>query len=162
MKNNPEDILKEFDRKLPHFPDGRIDYSPSRRAAVLTCFVTYQGRLLLLKRSDKVSTYQGQWDAVAGYIDENIPLEVKALKELREEIGIRKEDVLSFHAGKPYSFTDKEIDKTWIIFPCRAELKQLFDPKLDWEHTTYLWIAPEDLSEYPLIPHLEESYLNTL
>ena len=45
-------ILKEFDR-LPKFPDGRIDYSNSDKAPVLTCFVRFEDEILLLKRSEE-------------------------------------------------------------------------------------------------------------
>ncbi len=52
-----EKILQEFSEKLPKFPDGRIDYSGSDKAPVLTCFVKFGDKILLLKRSDKVRTY---------------------------------------------------------------------------------------------------------
>lgn len=35
-------LLEEFSEKLPKFPDGRIDYSLSDKAPVLTCFVKFQ------------------------------------------------------------------------------------------------------------------------
>ena len=47
-------IIKEFANKLPKFPDGRIDYSSSDIAPVITVFVKHKDKILLLKRSDKV------------------------------------------------------------------------------------------------------------
>ncbi len=96
-------ILKEFD-KLPKFPDGRIDYSSSDKAPVLTCFVRFEDKILLLKRSDRVGTYRGKWHTVAGYIDEPKPIQQKALEELEEEPDIHREDVSSFTRVSPMSF----------------------------------------------------------
>lgn len=52
------EIIKEFAKKLPKFPDGRIDYSNSDIAPVITVFVRYKDKILILKRSDKVRAYQ--------------------------------------------------------------------------------------------------------
>jgi hypothetical protein len=59
-------LLDEFSKILPKFPDGRINYTTSQRCPVITCFVMYEGKILLLKRSDKVGTYKGFWNSVSG------------------------------------------------------------------------------------------------
>ena len=38
--------------------------------AVTCLLINDNGKLLILKRSKKVSTYKGQWGGVAGYIEE--------------------------------------------------------------------------------------------
>ena len=38
--------VKELAEKLPRFPDGRIDYSHSDVALVVTCFVKFQDKIL--------------------------------------------------------------------------------------------------------------------
>jgi len=149
--------IKEFADKLPKFPDGRIDYSDSYIAPITTVFVKYQDKILLLKRSDKVRVYQGKWNSVAGYLDELKTLREKALEEVQEELGIDKNNILSFYAGKPYKFTDAEVDKTWIVHPVLLELKNKPDIKLDWEHTEYKWIKPEELREFDIVSKLDES-----
>lgn len=82
-----EKLLKRYNN-LPRFSDGRIDYSKSKSAPVLTCFITFKGKILLLKRSNSVSTYKCKWNTVAGYIDEPKPLQEKILEEVLEETGI--------------------------------------------------------------------------
>ena len=84
--------LKQFE-SLPRFPDGRINYKDSKKAAVLTCFVKFKDKILLLKRSDYVWTYKGKWNTVAGYIDEDKPLKEKVLEELREEIDVEEDNI---------------------------------------------------------------------
>lgn len=159
MKNEIilEKVLQEFSEKLPKFSDGRIDYSGSDKAPVLTCFVKYNDKILLLKRSDKVRTYQGMWNSVAGYLDEFVSVQEKAYKELQEELGITVDLISKIKLGEPYEFNDKKIRKRWIIFPVLVELNKEPVIKLDWEHTEYQWIYLADLNKYNKVPNLEET-----
>lgn len=152
--------IKGFAEKLPSFPDGRIDYSNSAIAPVITVFIKYKDKILLLKRSDKVRTYQGKWNTVAGYLDELKPIREKVLEEIKEEIGINEDNFLSIRIGEPYEFTDFEVNKTWVIHPILVELKYKPDIKLDWEHTEYKWIKPEELKEFEVVSNLDKSLEN--
>ncbi|MCK4453768.1 NUDIX domain-containing protein [Candidatus Parcubacteria bacterium] len=177
MNNKEEKILntiKEFYKKLPKFPDGRIDYSNADIAPVITVFVKYKDKILLLKRSDKVRTYQGKWNTVAGYLDELKPMREKALEEIQEELKINKNNILSFHIGETYRFKDNKVNKnlafgknfvsrfarnkTWIVHPVLVELKKLPRIKLDWEHTEYKWIKPKELKKFDIVTNLEKSF----
>jgi isopentenyldiphosphate isomerase len=149
-------------KKVKKFPDGRIDYSNSNIAPVITVFLRYKDEILLLKRSDKVRTYQGKWNTVAGYLDDLKPIREKILEEIQEELGIKKNDISSIQIGKIYKFTDTKIDKTWIVHPALAELKNKPDIKLDSEHTEYKWINPEKLKDFDTVPHLNKSLENAL
>jgi len=153
-------MLEEFDRTLPHFSDGRIDYSASQKALVLTCFPAYANEILILKRSEKVGTYRGIWNAVAGYIDENKPLKEKIMEEISEELGIPINTIEEIKIGKTYEFTDEEINRTWIVIPSLAMLQMKPEIKLDWEHTDCKWIKPEKMCDFSLVPMLEKSFKN--
>lgn len=153
-----EKVLQEFSEKLPKFSDGRINYSSSDKAPVLTCLVEYNDKILLLKRSDKVRTYQGLWNTVVGYLDEIRPLEEKAREELQEELGITADLIQKIKLGEPYELNDKNINKTWIIFPVLAELNKEPVIKLNWEHTEYKWIDPADLKKFDIVPNFEETW----
>jgi isopentenyldiphosphate isomerase len=153
-------IIKGFADKLPKFPDGRIDYSDSDTAPVIIVFVKYQDKILLLKRSNKVRAYRGKWNTVAGYLDELKPLREKALEEVQEELGINEDNILLFRIGESYEFTDVEVNKTWIVNPCLIELKDEPVIKLDWEHTEYKWIKPEELREFDVVSKLDTSLEN--
>ncbi len=150
-----KDILQEFSEKLPKFSDGRIDYSNSDKAPVLTCFVKYQDKILLLKRSGKVRVYKGLWNTVAGYIDELCPVKNKALTELKEELGIAEDMIRQVKQGMPYEFHDKNARKTWIIFPFLVDLKKKPAIKLDWEHTEFKWIKLGQINRYNIVPNLD-------
>ena len=149
--------MKKFAIDLPTFPDGRIDYSNARTAIVVTVFIKFNDKLLLLKRSNKVSTYRGKWNTVAGYIDEIKPVEDKIYEELKEEIGIKKDNIKNFRLSEPFSFKDNKINRTWIINPAVVELNKKPEIKLDWEHVEYKWIYPKDINNFNTVPNLKES-----
>ncbi len=152
--------IETFAKKLPKFPDGRIDYSNSNTAPVITVFIKYEDRILLLKRSDKVSTYRGKWNTVAGYLDEVKPIGEKILEELNEEVGISESEILTIHPGKSYKYKDTAINKTWLVNPILIKLKHRPEIRLDWEHTEFKWIKPEELKNYDTTPKLEKSLKN--
>ncbi len=147
-------LLEEFAKKLPKFPDGRIDYTKAEKVPVVDVWVKHKDKILLVKRSDKVANYQGKWNVVSGYLDEIKPLKQKAAEELQEELGIEKDSILSLDAKQPYNFVDE--GRTWIVHPVLAELKEKPEIKLDWEHTEYKWILPEELETFDIIPDLKQ------
>jgi len=151
-------IVKDFDKKLPHFADGRINYSKSSKAAVVTVFIKYKDKILLLKRSDKVRTYKNKWNTVAGYLDELKPIDEKALEELEEEIRLKPESVALLTKGKPFKIFDPKISKTWFVHPVLVNVKNKPKVKLDWEHSDYKWINPRDLIEFDIVPNLNKSF----
>jgi isopentenyldiphosphate isomerase len=154
--------IKELTERLPHLPDGRIDYAHSDLALVVTCFVKFQDKILLLRRSDKVRTYQGKWNTAAGYIDELKPLREKALQELSEELGIGAEDIERFTFGEPFEFDDPAIKKTWRVHPVLAVLKHRVEISLDWEHDESRWILPEEIKNFDIVPRVDESLKRVL
>ncbi len=155
-------VLQEFSTKLPKFPDGRINYSNSDKAPVLICFVKYQDKVLLLKRSNKVRTYKGLWNSVTGYLDEFRPLEEKAKEELHEEVGITPSMIKHIKLGMPYELKDTSINKVWIIFPILVELNIKPTIKLDWEHAEHKWIYPSKLKDFDIVFGLDKTMARVL
>jgi len=156
IETNINQILETYARTLPRFPDGRIDYSSSDSAPILSCIVTLRGKVLILKRSDQVSHYQGLWDVVIGYLDDFTPLPEKALEELYEETGIAKENVSEIMVAEPYESSDAELQKTWFVHPVLVELEEEPEITLDWEHTEFCWIDPEEVANYETFSELPE------
>jgi len=149
--------VKEFYNKLPKFPDGRINYANSDIAPVITCIVRFGDKILLLKRSNNVSTYKGKWQVVAGYLDEVRPLKEKVLEELREETGVLESNIKKMKYGKMFDFHDKDIGKTWIVNPALVELKEKPQIKTDFEHTEYRWVTEEQLKNLEISPDMRKS-----
>ena len=155
-------LIESFEKKLPHFADGRIDYTHSDTAPVITVFISFQEKVLLLKRSDKVLTYKGKWNTVAGYLDELKPIKEKVYEELSEELGIKKTDIKTIRIGESYTFTDTTAKKTWIVHPVNAELLHDTPIRLDWEHTEYRWIDPLDIDQFDTVPNAKVSLKRAL
>ena len=128
---------------------------------VVTCILMKEGKILLLKRSEKVSTYRGYWGGVAGYIEENEKPEETAYKEISEEVGIRKEDLTLIRKLKPVSIVDEYENKkyNWRIHPFLFKIKEEAKIKIDWEHVKYKWIKPENIVKYNTVPYLKKIVL---
>lgn len=160
---NEKSILKviaDFSQKLPHFPDGRINYSSSSIAPVINVVVRHQDKILLLKRSDRVNSYKGKWNTLGGYLDEVRSLKYKVEEELREELSISSIADATISYGRPYRFLDKAIGKTWIIHPVLVEFEKKPKINLDWEHTEFKWIKPGEITKFDCVPRLEEILRN--
>ena len=154
---NVPELLTGFWNNLPRRDDGRIDYSKSAEALVVTVVVEHEGDILLLKRSDKVSAYKGKWNVIAGYYDELKSIQEKALEEIQEETDISAKDIFEIRLGEPFEFDDTEIGKKWIVVPCFAPLRKKPEITIDYEHTEYKWIKFSELKDYDTVPNLKES-----
>ena len=128
---------------------------------VVTCLLENNGEILILKRSEEVGTYQGSWGGVAGFVEENEePLET-AIKEIKEEAGIEKEDLLLIQKEAAIKFTDLYEDKLyeWIVYPFLFRIKERDKIQIDWEHTEFRWVKPSELKKYDTVPRFKEIVL---
>ena len=122
---------------------------------VVTCFLESGGEILLLRRSERVGSYQGRWAGVSGYI-EKTPDE-QALLEIKEETSLAGEDVDLLKKGEPLSVEDKKLGVRWVVHPYLFHIKDRGKVKIDWEHKETRWIAPVDLGEFETVPMLKET-----
>ncbi|MFH1774048.1 MAG: NUDIX domain-containing protein [Methanobacteriota archaeon] len=119
---------------------------------VVTVFLRHNKKILILKRSQKVGSYPGRWAGISGFIGENeTPLDA-ARREVREETGARK--IIVQKEGKYFSVVDE--GKTWIVHPFLFDV-QSSSLNLDWEHETFKWIAPREITKYKTVPALAEA-----
>ena len=120
--------------------------------------INNDGKLLILKRSNKVKTYKGFWGGVAGYIEKNEkPIET-AYKEISEEVGLEKEYLILKRELDPIKITDFYENKRyeWEIFVFLFELSKKSDIKIDWEHSEYKWIKASEITNFKTVPYLKE------
>lgn len=129
-----------------------------RESHVVTCFVEHDGKVLLLKRSSRVGSYQQRWAGISGYIEEgNAPLE-QAFIELREEAGLQEEDVMLVKDGLPLDVVDVKLDRKWVVHPFRFRLECTQRIAIDWEHTECRWVNPEAIRDFETVPNLQEAW----
>ncbi|MHA1276749.1 MAG: NUDIX domain-containing protein [Candidatus Helarchaeota archaeon] len=124
---------------------------------VVTSFLRYQGKILLLQRSSQVGTYQERWAGCSGYIEGNENPYERAVIEIREETQLTPETLTLIKEGSPLEIHDDEKGIIWIVHPFLFEIS-IDQIQLDWEHKNYKWITPEELSNYHTVPKLKETY----
>ena len=130
-----------------------------REVKVVTCFLlrptSDRDRILLLQRSEKVSTYRGRWAGVSGYLERE-PL-AQAYREIAEETGLSRDKLRLLRQGEPLEVVDREADIKWVVHPF---LFQVLAPErlaIDWEHQEARWVRPQELSDYQTVPALAEA-----
>ena len=128
---------------------------------VVTAVLKNGDKILILKRGDKVRTYKGKWACVSGYLEENEEALERAYIEIEEETGLKRDDVKLIKAGEPIEFYDEKEKMSWRVHPFLFEAKRR-DVKIDWEHTEYKWIHPEEIVKYETVPKLKEVVFNLL
>ena len=131
--------------------EAQAEKSGGEPKAVVTSILVRDGKILLLKRSDRVGTYRGQWAGVSGHIEKNEKPEDRALIEIEEETGIRRGDVRILLKGEEILIKDG--NALWRVHPFLVETKSE-KIRLDWEHTEYAWVSPDMLDEYRTVPNL--------
>jgi len=122
---------------------------------VVTCVISHDGRILILKRSGKVGTHRGKWACISGYVEKGDKIEERAFREIEEETGLSRGDIRLERRGQPVNFFDKAEKKLWTVHPF------LFSSatdviKIDWEHVEYRWIKPSEIASYDTVPKLRE------
>jgi len=134
---------------------------PSDPTPVVTAFLLRQGQegeeVLLVRRSERVRTYQGAWAGVSGYLEADVtPLE-QAYTELREEMGLNSSSVTLVKTGTPLLVEDGAQGLHWLVHPFLFTLHSMQDLKLDWEAVEMRWVRPDDLRAYSTVPMLAEA-----
>jgi len=123
---------------------------------VVTVFLRHRGEVLLLRRSEEVGSYPGQWGAVAGHVEEDDP-PASALREVEEETGLREADVHLRQQGSAFTVEDDDHGTHWRVHPF------LFDAdtrsvQTNWETDEAEWASPTALLRRDTVPDLWTSY----
>ena len=122
---------------------------------VVTCFLESGNKILILRRSERVGSYQGKWAGVSGYIETTA--DEQALTEIEEETSLSGEDLELIKRGKPLSVEDEKLGVKWVIHPYLFHIKEQRKIKIDWEHKETKWIDPKDIDNYETVPKLKKT-----
>ncbi|MHC1591495.1 MAG: NUDIX domain-containing protein [Candidatus Helarchaeales archaeon] len=124
---------------------------------VVTNFLMHDGKILIVKRSSQVSTYQGRWAGISGYIETSDQSSLdRAIIEIEEETGLNRSEIKLIKKGEPLRIEDSENDRIWIVHPFLWEIPSK-DVKLDWENVELKWIEPEEIKNFETVPNLKET-----
>ncbi len=129
---------------------GVVEVKNVAERHVVTSIVRNKGKILLLKRSPKVGSYRGQWAGVSGYIESGEDDVTAAKRELAEEIGDRGSRLVK--RIDPQRFRDSDV--VWCVHPFLVDVVKP-EISIDWEHDSFEWVSPKDVSRYPTVPGLQ-------
>lgn len=132
-----------------------------KKIRVVTVFLMHEGKVLILRRSDKVRTMKHKWAGISGYIEGNENVLERAYKEVSEETGFSSKEIELVKTAEPLEVPDKELDTLWIVHPHLFKTSRT-DVKLDWEHDQYRWIEPAEITSYDTVPMLKETLQSLL
>ena len=131
--------------------------TPLKEKQVVTCFLESDGEILILLRSDRVSTHRGEWAGVSGSIDIGRTADEQALAEIGEETGLGGEEIELMKKGEPLVVKDVKLGVKWVVHPYLFHIKDRGKVRIDWEHKEARWIAPQDIDSYQTVPCLKET-----
>ncbi len=128
---------------------GQVELPEVEAKPVVSAFLRNRGRYLVVRRSERVGSFQGRWSAVSGYVEGNEDPRRRAAQEIREETGLKGARFV--RAASP--LITRHGNTAFIVHPF------LFDAatrrvRLDWENVESRWIVPPDLAELPAVPRL--------
>ena len=148
---------KQHPPEPPFIPrEGQIDYTNIKRAPVINSVVVCQGKILLVQRNPNMKFHPGVWSGISGFLDEpHKSVEEKVREELREELGIQEDEIVSIREGELMEEESPEYDKVWIVHPVLVELST-FEENLDWEAQNFVWVEPEEARQYDLLPNFDK------
>ena len=123
----------------------------------VTSFLQSEDKILILLRSEHVSTYQGKWGGISGVIDNDRTADEQALLEIVEETGLSKQDLELIRKGEPVMFDDEMFNLRKVVYPYLFHVKDRSRVRINWEHKELRWIGPQDFENYETMPKLKET-----
>ena len=138
---------------------GQVDYTDARWAPVINCVLKFKDKILIVKRNKDLNFYPGYWNGISGFLDDNKDIEQKVKQEIKEELGISEEHILSIRLGEIFDQEEPKYKKTWIVHPVLVEVDtdKIF---LDWEAQNYQWIDLEQVKNFELLPGFNQVLQN--
>ncbi|MFC4542517.1 NUDIX domain-containing protein [Halosolutus amylolyticus] len=139
--------------------DGADVNGTDDAAHVVTAFLRHRGAMLLLRRSDAVGTYRGQWGGVSGFAEGDPDEQVRF--EIREETGLGPDAVSIVRSGRPVEFEDSDLGRTWVVHPYLFDSERR-EIELSEEHDAYEWVSPTAMvdpdADQETVPKLWTAY----
>jgi len=128
----------------------------------VTSFLESESKILILLRSEHVSTYQGRWGGISGSVDGDKTPDEQASLEIKEETCLSGKDIELVRKGEPLLIEDKELDVKKMVHPYLFHVKNPSKIKIHWEHKQIKWIKPKEIDDYETMPELKETLAKVL
>jgi len=143
--------LRNGDRLIVDGDHGAIELPDVQATPVVSAVLRNRGRILIVRRSEAVGSLRGRWSAISGYLEGRENPKARALREVREETGLRGAKFRT--VGRSVLARDKA--RVYVVHPF------LFDVstrrvRLDWENVEYRWVRPQELDRFNTVPRLKD------
>ena len=133
-----------------------------RRTKIVTSFLSYNDKFLILKRSNQVRSMNGLWSGVSGVIEKNEEPIKRARIEIFEELGISEKHVTLIKSNNELIVESPQYkNHQWLIFPFLFKTVKN-EIKLNWENSEFKWIDVNQLKEFNTVPNLEKILFSLL
>ncbi len=133
-----------------------------RSTKIVTSFLTFNDKFLILKRSDKVKTMKNLWSGVSGMIENNESPLTRAKIEIFEEVGILENQIKLIRSAEEIRVDSPQYkNHEWEIFPFLFETASS-TVILNWENSDFKWVYAEELNGYETVPSLQKVLFNLL
>lgn len=125
--------------------------------AAMKAFIVYEWKILFIKESSKYrdGTQEGKYNDVWGRVNPWERFDECLLREVREETWLEIEVWRPFFVNE---WRHEVWGEKWQIiatyFECYAKTNKV---ELSDDHESYIWIAPEDFTNYPVVENLHET-----
>jgi predicted aconitase with swiveling domain len=143
--------LRTGDRVVLDGDRGTLELPDVRGVPVVTAVLRNGGRILIVRRSEDVGSFRGRWSAISGYVEGREDLKARALREVREETGIRQARV----RGTAVPALARDEATLYVVHPFLVDVPSR-RVRLDWENVEHRWIRPAELDGYDTVPRLKD------
>lgn len=149
------DLFREGETVRVDGDRGIVEVADLREVPVVTSFVQRDdGRILLLRRSKKVGSFQGIWAGVSGFL-EDPTTEAQALREIEEETGLPRAALSVERAGPP--IYARHGATVYTAYPFRVRTRST-EIRLNWENSEFDWVEPSEIDRRPTVPNLDRAW----
>lgn len=151
------DVLRTGDRAVVDAGQGRIEVPGIEERPVVSSFLEREGKVLVVRRSEKVGSFRGKWSGISGFMEGSEDPEARAVREIAEETGLTE---LTLLARGP-ELLSRSGDTVYRIHPFRFHAPR-GEVHLDWENVESRWADPGELANLDGVPRLVAAYRATL
>ena len=137
------------DRVIVDADRGHVSLPDVVERPVVSAFLRNRDRFLVVRRSDRVGSFQGRWSAVSGYLEGRESPRHRALQEIREETGVRG---ARFRRAADPLYT-RDGTTAFRVHPFLFDVPSR-KVRLDWENREYRWIRADELANLNTVPRL--------
>ena len=126
------------------------------KTKIVTTFLTNSGKILLLKRSQKVKTMKNLWAGISGIIENDEKPLNRAIIEIFEEVGMIESEVELLKEGDVIMIESPQYeDHQWEVYPFlfSCNHKKI---KLNWENSDAQWVDVDAINDFTTVPSLEK------